>query len=95
MESFVPQISALQNIHICGLMAMSGLDSGPDQIRREFAALRELRERLNSLFPSNFALNELSMGMSDDYEIAFEEGATMVRIGSALFEGVPLEDVKA
>jgi uncharacterized pyridoxal phosphate-containing UPF0001 family protein len=69
-------------------MAMSGLESNPDQTRREFATLCELRERLKPKCSHNIAMDELSMGMSEDFEIAIEEGATMVRVGSALFEGV-------
>jgi len=69
-------------------MTMAGLESNSDQTRREFASLRELRDKLGLVHAPNIVLNELSMGMSDDYEIAIEEGATMVRVGSALFEGV-------
>jgi len=68
---------------------MASLEGSPDQTRREFSALRELRDRLATNCPPSTQLHELSMGMSGDYEIAIEEGATMVRIGSALFEGLP------
>ena len=67
---------------------MSGLESNLDQTRREFATLRELRDKLGRIHPPNAVLNELSMGMSSDYELAIEEGATIVRVGSALFEGI-------
>ena len=73
-----------------GLMAMAGLDSDSDAARREFASLRELRDRLRSVAPANVQLNALSMGMSGDFEMAIEEGATLVRVGSALFEGIAL-----
>ena len=59
------------------------------QARREFATLRELRDRLQCSAPPNIRLAELSMGMSGDYEISIEEGATLVRVGSALFEDIP------
>ncbi|MCL2006412.1 MAG: YggS family pyridoxal phosphate-dependent enzyme [Planctomycetaceae bacterium] len=75
-----------KNIIVEGLMGMAGLDSDDSQIRREFEMLRETAEsvRMRKL-PSNVPLLELSMGMSDDFEIAIEEGATIVRIGSLLF----------
>jgi len=88
LELLLSQLALLQRVAVCGLMTMSGLESDSDQTRREFAALRELRDKLRRIQPPNVALNELSMGMSGDYEIAIEEGATIVRIGSALFEGI-------
>jgi len=88
IEPLFPQIAQLKHVAVLGLMTMSGLESNPDQTRREFAALRELRDKLGRDHPPNVAMNELSMGMSGDFEIAIEEGATMVRVGSALFEGI-------
>ncbi len=88
VESLFPSITKLDHVRVVGLMAMSGIESDRDQIRREFVLLRELSERLKPNCSNNIAMNELSMGMSDDYEIAIEEGATIVRIGSALFEDV-------
>jgi hypothetical protein len=67
---------------------MAALEGGLDTARRNFAALRILRDRLRALCPENIRLDELSMGMSGDYEVAIEEGATIVRVGSALFEGM-------
>jgi pyridoxal phosphate enzyme (YggS family) len=88
IEPLIPEIAKLSHVAVQGLMTMSGLESTPEQTRHEFAALRELRDKLRSTATPNVALNELSMGMSDDFEIAIEEGATIVRVGSALFEGV-------
>jgi len=88
IEPLLPEIAKLKHVAVMGLMTMSGLESTRDETRREFAALRELRDKIGITPAPNMALNELSMGMSDDYEIAIEEGATMVRVGSALFEGV-------
>jgi pyridoxal phosphate enzyme (YggS family) len=88
IEPLLPEIAKLSHVSVVGLMAMSGLESTPDERRREFAALRELRDKLRPNCPPNVVLNELSMGMSDDFEIAIEEGATLVRVGSALFEGL-------
>ncbi len=88
IEPLLPAIAKLPRLCVLGLMTMAGLESNPDQTRRQFASLRELSDRLRPHCPPNVAMTELSMGMSGDYEIATEEGATMVRIGSALFEGV-------
>jgi pyridoxal phosphate enzyme (YggS family) len=71
------QIAALANIQVQGLMTVAPQTDAPETVRPVFRALRRLAESL--------ALPELSMGMSGDYEVAVEEGATMVRIGSALF----------
>jgi uncharacterized pyridoxal phosphate-containing UPF0001 family protein len=59
-----------------------------DVARRNFAALRELRDALLANRPENVCLDELSMGMSADFVVAIEEGATMVRVGSALYQGL-------
>ena len=80
-------LAALNGVQIRGLMAMAGLEGSPDDARREFAQLRELRDRLQTAWCGRFKLAELSMGMSGDFEIAIEEGATLVRVGSLLFEG--------
>lgn len=73
------------SIRIEGLMCMAGLDGNLDDARREFAVLRELRDAHADLKTDNVDLEELSMGMSGDFEIAIEEGATLVRVGSILF----------
>ncbi len=88
-EGFEADFAAIikqPNLKICGLMCMAGLHSDVPDVRREFASLRELRDRLQKNCPPQVQLDELSMGMSGDYEIAIEEGATIVRVGSALFE---------
>ena len=71
------------SVKIVGLMTMAPLTSDSEEQREVFKGLRELREQIRSKY--NVHLPELSMGMSNDYRIAVEEGATMVRIGSALF----------
>jgi pyridoxal phosphate enzyme (YggS family) len=75
-------------VRVRGLMAMAGTPGDLVAARREFASLRQLRDRLRTEAPAHVDLSELSMGMSGDFEVAIEEGATMVRIGSALFEGL-------
>jgi pyridoxal phosphate enzyme (YggS family) len=89
VEPFLAEAGGLPNIEVRGLMGMGSLEGGIDQARRDFAALRRLRDRLASRCPPAIRLEELSMGMSGDYEAAVEEGATIVRVGSALFEGIP------
>ena len=88
VESHLATIAELSSIDIRGLMCMASREGDLNQARREFAQLRQLRERLQQVAPPNIRLDELSMGMSGDFEVAIEEGATMVRVGSALFEGV-------
>jgi pyridoxal phosphate enzyme (YggS family) len=73
-------------VAICGLMTMAALEGGPEVARRNFATLRELRYRLAPRVSDVVRLDELSMGMSGDFEEAIREGATIVRIGSALWE---------
>ena len=88
IEDRFPEILQLQHLHVRGLMAMARLDGDQDAARLDFRNLRGLRDRLRPRLPSSVALDELSMGMSGDFEEAIEEGATIVRIGSALFEGI-------
>jgi pyridoxal phosphate enzyme (YggS family) len=88
LEPLLPQIEKLPSLFVLGLMTMAAREGDLDRARREFAALRELRDRLAVNCPKWVVLNELSMGMSGDYEVAIEEGATIVRVGSALFEGL-------
>ena len=82
LDSFLEQIFAFDNLKISGLMALPPFCENAEDSRRYFIKLRELRDRFNSSYNN---LNELSMGMSSDYEIAIEEGATIVRVGTAIF----------
>ena len=79
-------IAGCRAIPIVGLMTMAALGTTAVTARGSFARLRELRERLQR--ETGLPLVELSMGMSNDFETAIEEGATIVRVGSALFEGI-------
>ncbi len=88
MEPILQELAGYVNVEVRGLMCMAGLEGGLQVARRDFTALRRLRDRLRENCPDTIALEDLSMGMSGDYEAAIEEGATIVRIGSALFEGV-------
>jgi len=78
-------ISQLANISVKGLMTMPPYFNAPQKVRPFFAALRELRDRIRAEGIPNIAMDELSMGMTGDFEAAIEEGATMVRIGTAIF----------
>ncbi len=84
----MPQIAQLPQLRVRGLMAMARWGGTLDEARGDFVRLRELRDRLAASCPPQISLHELSMGMSGDFEVAIEEGATLVRVGSALFEGV-------
>jgi pyridoxal phosphate enzyme (YggS family) len=88
IERLLPQLAGYRHVRVGGLMCMAGLEGGPDGARRDFATLRTLRDRLRHGCPEGVFFEDLSMGMSGDYEAAIEEGATIVRVGSALFEGV-------
>lgn len=76
----------LKNIKICGVMGMATFTSDENQIRKEFKNLVAIYYELkNKYFVNNDEFKEISMGMSEDYKIAVEEGSTIVRIGSAIF----------
>jgi hypothetical protein len=87
IEPLLPQIARLPSLRVCGLMAMARWGGTLDEARGDFVRLRNLRDRLAECCPPEIALTHLSMGMSGDFEVAIEEGATLVRVGSALFEG--------
>ena len=78
----VKRCNELKNVQLIGLMTMAPLTDDEKIIRKSFRDLRNLKDRINT---KGFKLTELSMGMTSDFEIAIEEGATMLRIGSAIF----------
>jgi len=86
VEPLVAAAPQYPRVAVCGLMTMAALEGGPAVAARNFAALRELRDRLKSNAPSGVRLDELSIGMSGDFEVAVGEGATIVRIGSLLWQ---------
>lgn len=86
VEPLLAMAPRLHQVEICGLMTMAALEGGPAAATRNFAMLRALRDRLRPLAPECVRLNELSMGMSGDFEVAIAEGATIVRVGTALWE---------
>ena len=82
-----PLFAAIPHVDIAGLMTMAPLTDHPEDARPTFRGLRQLRDELRTL-PDGPDLPALSMGMSHDMDVAVEEGATLIRIGSALFEGL-------
>lgn len=83
LDKLLKEIASLPNISVKGLMTIAPEVDDPETVRPYFRALRELRDTLHA---SRFALHDLSMGMTNDFEIAIEEGATMVRVGRAIFK---------
>lgn len=82
LKDIVIKCNELKNIELIGLMTIGPLTDNKEKVRGSFKELSELRRELSSIAPG---LKELSMGMSDDFDIAIQEGATMIRIGSAIF----------
>ena len=80
-----PELDALSNICIKGLMGLATNTDDEAKIRQEFRGLKALYDTLSSVSRSNVSFSELSMGMSGDYRIAIEEGSTLIRVGSAIF----------
>ena len=90
IEVFCEQIRALAGMRLIGLMGMMPLVDDAEEVRPLFRRLREIAEDLVTQGCVSSKVCELSMGMSNDFEVAIEEGATMVRVGTALFEGLPV-----
>ncbi len=86
-EALLLNIASFPGIRIRGLMGMAALTDDQSVIRQQFRRLRLAKERFSTISHPQLLMTELSMGMSGDFEIAIEEGSTMVRIGSALFGG--------
>lgn len=86
-EESLPRLAALNHLAIKGLMAVPPFVREAEQSRPYFRRLRELAERLTRQGLSGVSMTELSMGMSNDYVVAIQEGATLVRLGTAIFGG--------
>ena len=82
LREFLESASKFRNVSLEGLMIMPPYFEDPEMGRPWFSGLREMRDKIAGEFP---AVQELSMGMSNDFEVAIEEGATILRVGSALF----------
>ncbi|CAM4259179.1 YggS family pyridoxal phosphate-dependent enzyme [Paenibacillus tarimensis] len=84
LEDFVRQIADFQHLEVAGLMTMAPYEAEPEATRPVFRGLRELRDKLNASGLLSYEVKHLSMGMSNDFDIAVEEGATWLRLGSIL-----------
>jgi hypothetical protein len=84
-----PEVNALRHVRVRGLMTMAAHEDDPERARTTFALVRALREQFRGVLAPEHSLDHLSMGMSNDFEVAIEEGATLVRLGTVLFEGLP------
>jgi pyridoxal phosphate enzyme (YggS family) len=93
VPGLAPLLAGLRRLRVRGLMTMAAFVENPDDCRPTFAELRRLRERLQAEVGGAHTLDHLSMGMSNDFEVAIEEGATLIRVGTAIFEGVPDKDL--
>lgn len=90
--AFVRSLAAFPSLRVRGLMTLALFSSDADRVRACFVRLRELRDRLRQDAPDGIGMEELSMGMSGDFELAIEEGATTVRVGTAIFGQRPTPD---
>jgi pyridoxal phosphate enzyme (YggS family) len=86
LEPLVRALRPLDRVRCLGLMTMAPYECAPEATRPVFRALREWRDRLRELGLDHLDLRHLSMGMTNDFEVAVEEGATWVRVGTAIFE---------
>ncbi len=84
-EGVLREISTMPNIHVCGLMTIAPFVEDPEENRVHFRDLRKLLVDINGKNIDNISMSELSMGMTGDYEVAIEEGATYVRVGTGIF----------
>lgn len=91
-QVFMRALPAFPALRVRGLMTLAVFSSEPDRVRQCFVLLRTLRDRMRDNVPASISLDELSMGMSGDFEIAIEEGATVVRVGQAVFGARTLPD---
>jgi uncharacterized pyridoxal phosphate-containing UPF0001 family protein len=85
VDAFVESAAACPKVRFAGLMTMPPLAGDPDQARPYFARLRELAERMHARWSPDHEFRVLSMGTSQDFEVAVEEGATVVRVGAVLY----------
>lgn len=90
LPALADKLPRLAGVAVRGLMTMAAYSDDPQQARPTFVLLRGLRDRMRPA--TGLPLADLSMGMSGDFEVAVEEGATLVRVGTTLFEGLEVED---
>lgn len=87
ISDFVHQLAVFDKIKVIGLMTMAPIDASEAELHMIFSKLKRIQVAINALQLLHAPCTELSMGMSNDYPVAIEEGATFVRIGTAIFRG--------
>lgn len=87
-SDLVPLLDRLVHVRVRGLMTMAPFLADPEECRPVFTAVRKLRDKLRKRLSPGHEFGELSMGMTNDFEVAIEEGATLVRLGTVYFEGL-------
>ena len=85
VDTFLDEAAGFPKVRFCGLMCMPPLTAAAEDARPHFARTRELAQRLSTSWQGTYTFRQLSMGTSADYEVAAQEGATIVRVGSVLF----------
>lgn len=85
LDDLLEQMSTLPNIRICGLMNIAPLVDDPETLRGDFRVMHEHYQRLKHCAYANVEATVLSMGMSNDYEVAIEEGSNMIRVGTKIY----------
>lgn len=92
VQGFLKELPAFSALRVRGLMTLAVFSAEAERVRQCFILLRTLRDQLRQDAPTSIGLDELSMGMSGDFEIAIEEGATVVRVGQAIFGARAMPD---
>jgi len=92
VPAFVAELPAFTALRVRGLMTLALFSSDMDRVRPCFVTMRKLQARLREEAPDGSSFDDLSMGMSGDFEVAIEEGATVVRVGQSIFGARPLPD---
>lgn len=92
VAAFIQQLPKFSNLQVKGLMTLAEFSSSEERVRACFVRMRELQAQLKQDLPAGVSVDELSMGMSGDFEIAIEEGSTVVRVGQAIFGPRSLPD---
>jgi pyridoxal phosphate enzyme (YggS family) len=94
LEDLFPQFVSMQSVKVVGIMSLPPLHKDPEKMRPYFKTQRELFERLKQKHPEPQIFRFLSMGMSNDFEVAIEEGSNLIRLGEALFGPRPKKEEK-
>lgn len=92
VQGFMKELPSFPALRVRGLMTLALFSAEAERVRQCFILLRNLRDQLRQSAPASIGLEELSMGMSGDFEIAIEEGATVVRVGQAIFGARAMPD---